>query len=145
MKTKKYYIIIVSVIFLIAFSNVAFAQTKIVKHKVKKIVAKKELVEKVKGDLFTLEVLGNKYTGMVKSGGTVYDAMVSLQSTKTNNFSFHSKNYSSLGNFIDEINGIKGTPGNYWIYYINNKKASLGVSKNVVKAGVIISWKQEGF
>jgi hypothetical protein len=51
---------------------------------------------------------------------------------------------SGLGNFIDEINGIKGTKGRYWIYYINNKKASVGVSKYFVKNGDIIKWSQEG-
>ena len=95
-------------------------------------------------NLVTLDVLGSTYKVSIKDKDTAYDAMVGLQNNKNNNFSFRSKNYSSLGNFIYEINGIKGTPGRYWIYYINNKKATLGVSKYVLKSGDIISWKQEG-
>ena len=49
-----------------------------------------------------------------------------------------------MGSFITEINGIKGLPGKYWIYYVNDKLASVGVSKYVLKEGDIINWKNEG-
>ena len=93
----------------------------------------------------TLLVQNKTYTIEIKAGNTVYDAMTTLEDTKGINFAFHAKEYSSLGNFVDEINGIKGTPSKYWIYYINGKEASVGVSKYVLKSGDVISWKQEAF
>jgi uncharacterized membrane protein len=98
-----------------------------------------------KENIVVLNVSNHTYNIKVKDGSTVYDAMIALQSRKENNFSFSSKNYPSLGNFIYKINGVKGTPGKYWIYYINGKKASLGVSKYILKEGDRISWKQESF
>ena len=101
--------------------------------------------EEISGINISLSVLGNNYQTKVKSGSTVYDTMINLQNTKENNFSFVSKNYSGLGSFIEEINGVKGIPGKYWLYYLNGKKASLGVSKNILKNGDKIEWKQESF
>lgn len=103
----------------------------------------KALSENVKNIQVTLNVLDKTYTVNIKDGATVYDAMNSIQDAKENNFSFKAKEYSSLGIFIEEINGIKGIPGKYWIYYVNNIEASVGVSKYVLKSGDIISWKQK--
>lgn len=91
----------------------------------------------------TLNVLDKTYKANVKEGATLYDAMSNIQSVKENNFSFSGKEYSGLGYFVDEINGIKGTSGKYWIYYVNGKEASVGVSKYILKSEDIISWKQE--
>jgi len=95
-----------------------------------------------------LNVLNNTYKINVGDGATVYDVMNIIQDSEENkenknNFSFASKEYPGLGIFIDEINGIKGVPGKYWIYYINDKEASVGISKYILKDGDIISWKQE--
>ncbi len=103
-----------------------------------------EKKEQFIGINISLNVLGNNYTTRVKAESTVFDAMKALQSEEKNKFSFHTKDYSSLGSFVDEINGTKGTPGAYWIYYINNEKASVGVSKYILKEGDIINWSQEG-
>ena len=122
----------------------AYAKTKKVsKPKVVKsqVVAKKE----IQSLNVSLEVLGNKYSTKVPIGSNVLDVMNTLGKNKNNNFSFHSKDYSSLGSFVDEINGVKGTPGNYWLYYVNGKKASVGVSKYIIKEGDKIVWKQESF
>lgn len=118
------------------FANLEFAFANTIPYEAKKIITK--------GNYITIEVLGNKYKAQHKEGESLYQVMKNLSEKKNSKFSFHSKNYSSLGNFIDEINGVKGTPGRYWIYYINNKKASVGVSKYFVKSGDIINWKQEG-
>ncbi|MEK7585735.1 MAG: DUF4430 domain-containing protein [Patescibacteria group bacterium] len=142
MKNKKYYIFITVLALSLTFGCAHFALAKNTKYVVKKPIAKVKAI-KIE-NLVTLDVLGSTYKVSIKDKDTAYDAMVGLQNNKNNNFSFRSKNYSSLGNFIYEINGIKGTPGRYWIYYINNKKATLGVSKYVLKSGDIISWKQEG-
>jgi hypothetical protein len=75
----------------------------------------------------------------------VFEVMQKVQkeSSKENNFSFKYKEYPSLGIFIDEINEVGGDSGKYWIYYINGKEASVGVSKNIIKSGDIISWEQK--
>ena len=142
MKKRKFQILIVLVLITITFSQVHLVLAKTAKPTVKKATAEKVTP---KERTITLDVPNHTYTGKFKDGSTAYDAMVVMQKTKTNNFSFRSKNYGDLGNFVDEINGVKGTPGKYWIYYINNKKATLGASKYVLKEGDRISWKQEGF
>lgn len=98
----------------------------------------------LKENFITLQVTNNEYKIPYKEGESLYDSMKNFSNKKENKFSFNSKNYPALGNFITEINGVKGTPGKYWIYYINNKKASVGVSKYFVKLGDVITWKQEG-
>lgn len=91
----------------------------------------------------SLVVLDKKYETEIKEGSTVYDAMKSIESVKDNNFSFKTKEYPSLGIFVDGINGIMGKSGQYWIYYVNDKEASVSVSKYNINNGDIISWKYE--
>jgi hypothetical protein len=135
MKKKISKIIISTIIALTFFISGEFALAKTA-HSIKKV--------SVKENFITIQVLDNTYQASYKDGQSLYEVMKNLADKKNSNFSFHSKNYSGLGNFIDEINGIKGTKGRYWIYYINNKKASVGVSKYFVKNGDIIKWSQEG-
>lgn len=134
---KKQQTKIIGIILLtLLFSNLEFAFAKTNPYTPKKVVKKENFI--------TIQVLDNTYKAPYKEGDSLYTVMKNLSEKKNSKFYFHSKNYSSLGNFIDEINGVKGTPGRYWIYYINNKKATVGVSKYFVKNGDIISWKQEG-
>ncbi|HLP86453.1 MAG TPA: DUF4430 domain-containing protein [Candidatus Paceibacterota bacterium] len=93
-----------------------------------------------------LTVDGKKYETNIKEGSSVFDAMEKMknESVVNNPFDFKYKSNSSMGNFITEINGQYGTPGKYWIYYVNNKKASIGVSNYILKEGDIINWAQEG-
>jgi len=90
----------------------------------------------------SLEVLGNRYDTQMKENSSVFDLMNKIKK-ENNNFYFKYKEYPSLGIFIEEINGIKDGSGKYWIYYINNKEASVGVSKYILKEGDSILWKQE--
>lgn len=140
-KNLKIFIVLLLVVINLVTATSLFAKTPKLKAK---ISAPKQAVE-IKKNIVTLDTPEHIYTTEVIEGATVYDAMVSIRDKKDNKFSFHSKNYGDLGNFIDEINGLKGTPGKYWMYYINNKKATLGVSKYVLKPEDRISWKQEGF
>jgi len=91
----------------------------------------------------SLSVLDKNYSFVIEDGNTVYEAMKNLQNNKENNFSFEYKEYPSLGVFVEKINGVKGESGKYWIYYVNDKQAQVGVSKYVLKEGDIISWRQE--
>jgi NADH:ubiquinone oxidoreductase subunit 3 (subunit A) len=92
----------------------------------------------------SLVVLDKKYEINVKEGSSVFEAMQKTEEDNSKEFNFKYTNYSSLGSFVNEINDVKGTPGKYWIYYINNEKASIGASKYILKQGDIINWKQEG-
>lgn len=92
-----------------------------------------------------IEVNGKSYDAKVEKGSTVYDAMKKLSGDSKSGFVFHSKEHSSLGNYVDSINGVLGTPGKYWLYYVNGKKASTGVSKNKIKSGDVVTWRQESF
>lgn len=89
----------------------------------------------------TLYVQGEKYETQVLPGASAYDLMLSLQNQARLKFS--GENHSGLGFFLKEINGIKNNPktGEFWIYYINGKSASIGVSVYNLKPGDIISWK----
>lgn len=93
----------------------------------------------------TVEVSGKRYETNIPEKSNIYELMMVLMSnSKENGFTFNAKEYSGMGYFVDTINNIKGTPGAYWIYYINDKKASVGISQYVVKEGDIIRWSQEG-
>jgi len=51
---------------------------------------------------------------------------------------------SSLGEYVDEINGIKGgTDNKYWIFYVNGKMAEVGSDVYVTKSTDRIEWKFE--
>ena len=83
------------------------------------------------------------YDIQVKPNSTAYEAMLHLQ--QAGKIAFTTKNFSSLGYFIESINGKKNSPmtGFYWTYYINNEEAKLGVSNYIVKPNDLITWKYE--
>lgn len=94
----------------------------------------------------SLKVLDKEYRTEIKEGSSVFDTMKNIEerSVLNNTFNFKYKEVSGLGSFVTEINEVKGAPGKYWIYYVNDKLASVGVSKYILKEGDIISWKNEG-
>lgn len=103
----------------------------------------KALSEEVNNISISLKVLDKKYELEINEGSNVFEAMKKLQDEKENEFSFNYKEYPSLGVFVYEINGMKGEAGAYWIYYVNEKEASVGVSSYILKEGDSILWKQE--
>lgn len=93
----------------------------------------------------TVVVSDKSYEVSIPENKNIYDLMTLLMNnSKDNNFTFHAKEYGGMGYFVDMVNGVYGSPGAYWIYYINNKKATVGISQYVVKNGDIIRWAQEG-
>jgi len=88
-----------------------------------------------------LEINGNKYESKISSPMSVYDFMEQLQ--KEGKIDFKEKTYSGMGKFIEEINGVKGNGDKYWVYYINGKKAEIGISNYQINPGDVISWKYE--
>ncbi|MFA6251329.1 MAG: DUF4430 domain-containing protein [Candidatus Paceibacterota bacterium] len=89
----------------------------------------------------SLIVLGTTYQSSFQEGDTVYKVMDNLSNQKENNFSFSFRKYPALGIFINEINGLKEGNGKYWLYYVNGKEASVGVSKYELESGDIINWE----
>ena len=81
---------------------------------------------------FTNDILGKT---------SVYDFMSELRNEGKINFV--EKNYICMGEMIAEINGIKNNSGQSWIYYVNGKEASVGVSNYKIKSGDTVSWKYE--
>jgi len=72
---------------------------------------------------------------------SVYGFMSKLRSEGKINFT--EKNYIGMGKFIVAINGIRGNEDKNWIYYVNNKKANVGVSNYKINNGDMVSWKYE--
>lgn len=72
---------------------------------------------------------------------TVYEMMGGLRREEKINFS--EKTYAGMGKFIEEINGTKNTGSKNWIYYVNDKKAMVGVSNYKINPGDVVSWKYE--
>ncbi|MCX6754502.1 MAG: DUF4430 domain-containing protein [Candidatus Nomurabacteria bacterium] len=166
-KTKKQYLLIGLILFTIIYILFVFYRQKELpifvtnqqNHNEVKIETEKEVLinnESIKkSKSYTLEtktikvsliVSDNKYNTEIKENTSVFEAMKQIENESgiNNSFSFKYIDNASLGSFITEINGIKGIPGKYWIYYINGKLASVGVSNQVLKEGDIINWNQEG-
>lgn len=91
-----------------------------------------------------IEVQGLSYKISVPEGSTAYDLMVAA-AFQYEDFSFKGKEFSGLGFFVEEINGLAQDKqgGIYWIYYINGEKAPLGVSQYKLKANDVIAWSYE--
>lgn len=90
-----------------------------------------------------IEVGNTIYKVSLPKGSTVFDLMQYAE--RQNNFQFYGKDFQGLGFFVSEINGVKQDPlkGSYWIYYINNQKAQVGVSGYIIKNNDTITWKYE--
>ena len=91
----------------------------------------------------SLIVFDKNYELEIKENSSVFEVMKKLQDLKENEFSFKYKEYPGMGVFVYEINGMKGKRGAYWIYYVNDKEASVGVSSYTLSEGDSILWKQE--
>ena len=88
----------------------------------------------------TLFVNDAKYESKISDQISIYNFMNQLQNE--GKITFKEKYYSGMGEFIEEINGIKNGDKN-WIYYVNNRKAEIGISNYKIKTGDVVSWKYE--
>lgn len=92
----------------------------------------------------TLFVQAHTYTHDVPVNSSVYDFMKILR--EKTDLRFSGTDYGGqLGFFVSEINGTKNNDQKnfVWIYYINNKKATIGASTYILKPHDIITWKYE--
>lgn len=89
-----------------------------------------------------IKIDNQEFSFAVAPGASVYDAMKQLADAKKIEFS--AKEYSGMGYFIEEINGVKnGASNKYWIYSVNGQKAQIGISNYFIKSNDIISWSYE--
>lgn len=100
-------------------------------------------LENIKQIETTIEINGEIHKLNLPEQSTAYDAMKNLIETKKITASI--KEYSGMGKFVEEINGIKNDTqtGKYWIYYINNSPAKVGISAYILKPNDKITWKYE--
>jgi hypothetical protein len=87
-----------------------------------------------------LIINGTKYGTQIAAPISAYNLMTQLQNE--NKITFQSKNYNGMGEFIEEINGVKNGSKN-WMYYVNGVKADIGVSNYKINPGDVVSWKYE--
>lgn len=89
----------------------------------------------------TIEINGQKYNLKLPEKSTAYNALKQLADSKQ--ITMTTKEYSGMGYFIEELNGIKNNnqTGEYWGYYINGKTATLGASSYILKNNDLITWK----
>ncbi|MCM2339291.1 MAG: DUF4430 domain-containing protein [Burkholderiales bacterium] len=88
----------------------------------------------------TVEINDKKYESTLPENSNIYEHMEQLQ--KEGKVTFKYKNYPGMGKFIEEINNIKNGEKS-WIYYVNNKKATIGISNYKIENGDVVSWKLE--
>jgi hypothetical protein len=97
-------------------------------------------VQTEKANQAFLEIDGKKLETTIAEKENVYDFMTKLQTEGKINFK--EKTYTGMGKFIEEINGSKNGE-KYWIYYVNGKKAQIGISNYKINPGDVVSWKYE--
>ena len=88
-----------------------------------------------------LLIEGAEYEVNVALGSSVYDLMVQAQENSI--LSFKGSEFSGLGFLIEEINGLSqnSRTGEYWIYYVNDKMAKVGISEYKLQKNDVISWR----
>lgn len=92
----------------------------------------------------TLVIDGHKSIYALPEHSTAFALMDAA--TREGDLRFTFKEYSGLGALILSINGKKSNQaGNdmYWIYSVNGKKATVGVSQYVLHDGDQVSWSYE--
>ncbi len=118
----------------------AYGVTPLTQKENKKINTNSEENFKTKQIAF-LEINDDKYESEIVENTSVYEFMDKLR--KQGKINFIEKNYIGIGKFIEGINGIKSKKNKYWIYYVNEQKANIGVSDYKINPGDVVSWKYE--
>ncbi len=92
----------------------------------------------------TITVNQKNYTVDFEKEGTILKDLLDKLQTESD-FTFSGINYSGLGFFITEINGIKNDnkQGKYWVYYLNGQSAQAGISVQKINSGDNIKWSYE--
>lgn len=90
----------------------------------------------------TLEAGETRYEVTIPQGSSVYDVM---EEAEAQGFSFEGREFSGLGFFVEEIEDKRQNPKDrmYWIYYVNEKKAQVGVSLYIIEDNNVITFRYE--
>lgn len=77
----------------------------------------------------------NKPDGyQIETGKVALDLLKSTHQVKA-------KEYSGIGEFVEEIDGIKPDNRHFWAFYVNGKSSTVGASSYTLKDGDKIEWK----
>jgi hypothetical protein len=137
-KTKKITLVLSTTIFILSIILIYFFSNS--NKKIATPITDTPII-KSKNQTHPKEVNGTSLSFTATENSTVYEFMNKLKNKDKINFT--EKNYTGMGKFISEINGIKGNGVKNWIYYVNGVKAEVGVSNYKINKGDIISWKYE--
>jgi hypothetical protein len=91
--------------------------------------------------MIEMEVLGQEYNIPIKPGETLKNAMDNFEN-QNNGFTFSGREMLGVGFFVEEINGVKNGGGLYWVYYLNDVSATVGVSSQYLSGGENIRWER---
>ena len=61
------------------------------------------------------------------------------------NYQVATSTSAGLGEFVNEIDGVKPGQNQYWAFYVNGSLASVGADSYVTRSGDNITWKLESF
>ncbi len=92
----------------------------------------------------TLVVDGARFTHQLTLGASVATLLDVAQ--EAGELSYDGKNYRGLGMLVTAINGKQNNADKndmYWIYSVNGKKATVGVSQYILSPNDSISWNYE--
>lgn len=136
-----FFTILLSVLFFILnipFKDNTYSEIENIKPQSKNYKIENDELKKL--SKIILEINDKKYESTLPENSNIYEHMDHLQ--KEGKITFKYKNYPGMGKFIEEINNIKNGEKS-WIYYVNNKKATIGISNYKIKNGDVVSWKLE--
>jgi hypothetical protein len=88
-----------------------------------------------------IKVNDTAYPVGITPGETGIEAMRALQSSGV--LTFTGRDYPGLGFFVDSLGGVANGGGMYWVFYVNGKSATSGISSVVLSPGDVIEWKYE--
>ena len=90
----------------------------------------------------TMIVGSQRYVIDSSATSTVLAIMQRAKSSESG-FSYTSKDYPSLGVFVDSINGTSQSDNKYWMFYVNGVQSPVGISHAQVHPGDTVEWKLE--
>ncbi len=91
--------------------------------------------------MIEMEVLGQEYNIPIKPGETLKNAMDNFEN-QNDEFTFSGREMPGVGFFVEEINGVENGGGLYWVYYLNDVSATVGISSQYLSGGETIRWER---
>lgn len=87
-----------------------------------------------KGDGNAVQV----YSVTIKIGETALDQLGAASRTK--GFAVETRD-SSLGAYVNGIDGVTGSANSFWLYSVNGVPGDVGAGEYVLKEGDVVEWK----